>query len=55
MTVELQKRLLAWERELDSQEGAIVAWEEGLVAFARALGEEHAERDASRACADVVQ
>jgi hypothetical protein len=30
-------------------------WEEGLVGFARALGEVHVEQDASRACADAVQ
>jgi hypothetical protein len=54
MAVELQGQLLAQERELDSREGAIIMWEEGLVAFACTLGEVCAERDASRACADVV-
>jgi hypothetical protein len=29
-------------------------WEEGLAAFACALGEVHAERDASRTRADAV-
>jgi hypothetical protein len=55
VTIELQGQLLAWERELDSREGAIITWEEGLVAFARTLGEVRTERDASRACADAVQ
>jgi hypothetical protein len=55
VTVELQGQLLAQERELDSCEGAIIVWEEGLVAFARALGEVHAERDPSQAPADAVQ
>jgi hypothetical protein len=36
--VELQEQLLAQERELDSREGTIVTWEEGLIAFTRALG-----------------
>jgi hypothetical protein len=53
--IELQEQLLAWERELDSREVAIVTWEEGLVAFACALGEVSAEFYASRARVDVVQ
>jgi hypothetical protein len=53
--VELQEKLLAQKRELDSREGAIVAWEEGLVAFPRTLREVHAKRDTSRARADAVQ
>jgi hypothetical protein len=35
--VELQEQLLAWERELESREGAVAAWVDGLVAFERAL------------------
>jgi hypothetical protein len=54
VAVELQERLLARERQLDSKEGAIVAWEKGLVEFACALGEVPVEHDASRACADAV-
>jgi hypothetical protein len=38
--VELEEQLIARERELDSQEDAIVMWEEGLVALARARGGE---------------
>jgi hypothetical protein len=53
--VELQEKLLAQKRELDSREGAIVAWEEGMVAFARTLREVHAKHDTSRARADAVQ
>jgi hypothetical protein len=54
VVVELQEHLVARERELDSREGTIVAWEEGLAAFARMLGEVHAEHDASRARADAI-
>jgi hypothetical protein len=44
--IELQEQLLAWERELDSGESTIFAWEEGLKAFAHALGEVSVENDA---------
>jgi hypothetical protein len=30
---ELRRQLLAWERELDSREGAITEWGDGLAAF----------------------
>jgi hypothetical protein len=53
--IELQWRLLARERKLDSREGAIIRWDEGLVAFARALGVVHVKRDTSHTCADAVQ
>jgi hypothetical protein len=52
---ELQEQLLAREKELDSQEGTVVVWKESLMALARALREASAERDASHACADVIQ
>jgi hypothetical protein len=55
VAVELQGSLLAQERELDSREGVVVMWEEGLAAFAHVLGEVRVERDASRACADAFQ
>jgi hypothetical protein len=55
VVVELQEQLLARERELDSQEGVIVAWEKGLAAFARALREVCVECDDSCARADTVQ
>jgi hypothetical protein len=32
---ELQKQLFAWESELDSLEGIIVMWEDGIVASKR--------------------
>jgi hypothetical protein len=54
VAVDLQGKLLARERELNSQEGVIVAWEEGLVAFAHTLAEVHVKRDASRADANAV-
>jgi hypothetical protein len=38
VTIELQGQHLAWERELDSRESAIVMWEEGLAAFAHTFG-----------------
>jgi hypothetical protein len=34
---ELQEQLLTWEEELYNREGAIVAWEVGLVASERTL------------------
>jgi hypothetical protein len=45
---------LARERELESREGAIATWEDGLVAFKRALGRVHSERDASRVQAEAA-
>jgi hypothetical protein len=54
VAVELQGQLLAWEQELDSQEGVTVMWEKGLVAFACTLGEVHVEHDHSCARADAV-
>jgi hypothetical protein len=52
---ELQEQLLALERELDSQEGTVVTWEEGLTTFAHVLGEASTEHDASSAHADVIR
>jgi hypothetical protein len=37
VAVELQGQLLAWERELDSNEGAITTWKVGLVALSTPL------------------
>jgi hypothetical protein len=34
-----KEQLLARERELNNREGAIITWEEGLIAFACTLGE----------------
>jgi hypothetical protein len=45
MSIELQGQLLARERELDSREGAITAWKDGLVAFERTLGKVLTEHD----------
>jgi hypothetical protein len=42
---ELQEQLLTWERELDSREGAIATWQDGLAASKHALGRVCAERD----------
>jgi hypothetical protein len=52
--VKLQEQLLARERELDSREGAIAAWEDVLVAFACALGEARMKCDTKRAQAEAV-
>jgi hypothetical protein len=52
--VELQEQLLARERELDSREGAIVAWEESLISFTRALREVRVKHDASHARVDAI-
>jgi hypothetical protein len=46
---ELRGQLLAWERELDSREGAISVWEDGLVASECTLGRACVDHDA--ACA----
>jgi hypothetical protein len=40
--------------ELDSREGAVITWEQSLTAFAHALEEEHAGRDASCAHAGAA-
>jgi hypothetical protein len=48
VAVELQEKLLARERELDSREGAIALWDDGLAAFKHALGKAHTECDAGR-------
>jgi hypothetical protein len=41
VAIELQGQLLAWERELDSREGTIAMWEEGLAVFMHAWGGAH--------------
>jgi hypothetical protein len=42
---ELQEQLLAREEELNSREGVITTWEDGLVAFERTLGRACMERN----------
>jgi hypothetical protein len=54
VSTELQEQLFARERKLDSLQGAIIAWEEGLAAFACVLTEVLTERDASHRRAVVV-
>jgi hypothetical protein len=49
------EQLLAQEKELDSREGAITTWEDGLVAFACALGDARMECDAKHVQAVAVQ
>jgi hypothetical protein len=48
VAIELQWQLFAWESELDSKEGAIVAWENCLAAFECTL-EGHAQNTMSSA------
>jgi hypothetical protein len=55
VVVELQDQLLARERELDSQEGTIVTWEDGLVASECALGRACREHDAEHAQAEAAR
>jgi hypothetical protein len=50
----LWMQLLAWERELDSREGAIIAWEDGLVASECALERVCMERNTERARAEAI-
>jgi hypothetical protein len=45
VTVELRGQLLAFERELDSRECILMAREDGLAAFERALGRVRMECD----------
>jgi hypothetical protein len=42
-------------RELDSREGTIVTWDDGLVTFERSLRQVHVEQDASHVQAEAVQ
>jgi hypothetical protein len=55
VAVELRGQLLARERELERREGAITAWEDGLVAFERVLGRVHIEHNASHVQAEATQ
>jgi hypothetical protein len=52
--VELREQLHARERELESKEGAIAAWEDGLVAFEHAIGRMCSERDDSHVWAEAA-
>jgi hypothetical protein len=47
MVDELREQLLAWEREVDSRECAIISWEDGLAASERTLGRACIEREAT--------
>jgi hypothetical protein len=46
MIIMLREQLLAWERELDERENALVTRENGVVAAERVLGRAHMECDA---------
>jgi hypothetical protein len=51
---ELRMQLLAQEKEQDSREGTIVAWEEGLVASELALGRACMEHNMERTQAEAI-
>jgi hypothetical protein len=55
VAIELWEQLLAWERELESREGTITTWEDGLVVFERPLGRVCMECDASHIQAEAAQ
>jgi hypothetical protein len=55
VVVELQEQLHAQKRELDSRDGTIIVWEEGLAAFVRTHREVCTKQDASRARVDAIQ
>jgi hypothetical protein len=38
MVIDLQEQLLVWERELDSRENALIAWEDDLATTERTPG-----------------
>jgi hypothetical protein len=52
---ELQEQLLTWERELDSREGVIATWQDGLAASEHALGRVCAKRDTACAQAEATR
>jgi hypothetical protein len=54
MAVELQKQLLAREREMDNREGVLMAREDGLAAFECALGRARMECDGECDQAEAV-
>jgi hypothetical protein len=55
LAVEMREQLLDRERELESREGAIAAWEDGSMMFKRALGRVHTKRNASHIKAEAAQ
>jgi hypothetical protein len=52
---ELWEQLLAQMKEMDSREGTITVWEDGLAASVRALGRARMEYDAKCAQAEATQ
>jgi hypothetical protein len=53
--IKLQGQLLAQERELDSREGGIAMWEDGLAALECTLGKVCMEHDTNHVRAEAVQ
>jgi hypothetical protein len=55
MVTELQEQLLVRDRELDSQENALKAWEDNLAATELALGRARMECDTECDRAEAIQ
>jgi hypothetical protein len=55
VAVELWEQLLAWERELESREGAVVVREDGLASSECALGRIHMEHNAKHTQAKAIR
>jgi hypothetical protein len=55
LVIELQEQLLARERESDSREGTVAMYEDGLLAFERALGMVCMDHDAKHIWAKATQ
>jgi hypothetical protein len=55
VAVKLREQLLAREREVDSREDVIAAWEDGLAASKHALGKACMDRDAEHVQAEAAQ
>jgi hypothetical protein len=54
VAIQLREQLLAGERELESREGAIAAWEDGLAVFEHTLGRVCTEHNASHVQAEAA-
>jgi hypothetical protein len=52
---ELQEQLLAREQEMNSREGAIATWEDGITSSERSLGRACMERNANHAQTEAIR
>jgi hypothetical protein len=55
VVAELQEQLLTWERQLDSREGTIAAWVDGLAPSEYAIGRVCMEHDVESIQAKAAQ